>query len=211
MMQKTKFHGLEARYNHIKYIDQQRAWLSRPDFFDALFDLAQIFVRHQAHDNFAITLLHRHHDLQPGYAMVHSQGAKGEDFCYMEELGSQPIFPCAYHYHLDGATEFAPYEFSSTPIPMPDEAFLREVAVYLRQCNLCEVVAVSHLDHFGQIWLESLAVDRQGTVAIVTQAGQELVGDDYVLTEWAIVQGDNGAQLMGTRACSDKESGHTRT
>lgn len=199
---------LSQRYNQINLIHQQRVLSLQASFQDALSCIAQIFVRHQAHVHFAITLLHRHHDLPPGCAMVHSHGDLNEDSCSMERLGTRGIFPYAYHCCLEGEINFLPYEFSATPVPAPDKAFLAEVAAYLRQHSLCEAIAISYTADPQQVWIETMSRDHQGTTAVVVSKAQLPWHEDYTVTEWAVIQDDVGIRITAIKGCNDKEVGH---
>jgi hypothetical protein len=160
--------------------------------------------------NFAIALLHRHHDLRPGYAMVHSRSSIDEDRCDMEPIGTRRMFPCAYHC-CDVSTDFLPYEFSSVSIPVPDKAFLSELASFLRQYNLYETIAIAHVDNRQQLWMERISQDGTGTIATAVSGDQVVLDENYTVTEWAVIQNDIETKVTAIKGCDDKEVGHTRT
>lgn len=202
---------LSHQYNHIRSLHQQRDLPSQSFFQEALYSLAQIFVRHRAHHNFAITLLHRHHDLPTGYAMVHSHDSGSEDRCSMEQLGDDPIFPCAFHCCFDNGFDFVPYEYSARATPVPSRPFLSDVASYLHQHGLCEALAISCMTDPGQVWMESLSRDGNGTVAVPSSMEQPAWDKDHIVTEWAVVQDGLRNKVIAIKACNDKEPGHTRS
>lgn len=201
---------LTERYNRIKFISEQRIWLSTASFCDALAELAQIFVRHRANNSFAIALLHRHLDLDPGYALVHSSKEHDTDICRAEELGARVIYPSAYHCDPERETLFSPFEFSSSPLSVPEDEFLIEIATCLRQRNMCEVIAISCLSDPTQAWIETSSHESQVTTAKVAKEKDILSLGDYVVTEWAVLQNSEEIELHATKVCDDKEVGHAR-
>lgn len=203
--------NLSHRYNHIRLLHQQRDLLARTSFQEALSSLAQIFVRHRANLNFAITLLHRHHDLPAGYAMVHSHDSMSEDRCSMEQLGDSSIFPYAFHCCFDNGSDFVPYEFSARAVPVPSRPFLSEVAACLRQHGLCEALAISCMTDPGQVWMESLSRDGSGTIAVTSSMDRLIWPEDYTVTEWAVIQDELQTEVIAIKGCNDKEPGHTRS
>ena len=208
-MDYSDLHNLTQRYNQIKFLDEQSDWLPKASFQRALDSIAQIFVRHQAHFNFAIALLHRHYDLRPGFAMVHSRGSASEDRCDMELIGTRRIFPCAYRY-CDATMDFLPYEFSTVSLPVPDKVFLAELAAFLHQCNLYDLIAITHVDSRQQLWMERMSQDGTGTIATAVSGDQVVSDKNYMVTEWAVIQDDAEIEITAVKACDDKEPAHTR-
>ena len=205
----TDITDLSQRYNQIKLIHQQRHWPSQTLFRDALNHIAQIFAQYRANLKFGIALLHRHHELRPGCAMVHSRGPMGEDHCSMEQLGDRRIFPCAFHCGPDEDFDFLPYEFSALPVPAPDQTFLSALAAYLRQSELREAIAIIHIDDPGKAWVEHPSPDGYGTIAVIARE-QGIWDEGYTTTEWAVVQHELEVRATAIKACDDKEPAHTR-
>ncbi|KAF2158940.1 hypothetical protein M409DRAFT_30571 [Zasmidium cellare ATCC 36951] len=204
------YSDLSQRYNKIDFVHEQRSWLLHADARQVLLDLANIFIRHGANTNFAITLLHRHHQLHPGHAMIHVRDCSGADICSMEQLGTRQIYPCAYHCLLDQDTPFLPFEFSSDPLPTPDPSFLSDVANYLRLRNLCNRIGVSYTDGSQEVWTERLLDNGQGTIAVVASQDQASLDDNYIVTEWFVSQDENGINTVAIKGCNDQEVGHSR-
>ena len=111
--------------------------------------------------------------------------------------------------------EFLPYEFDlkttedHAPLMVPGDAFLLELAAFLWDQGLENVLGLCRRSSTGDRWLESVSTDGKGTLA--TRISREITAQDGVLTEWEFVVDENGAHIKATRACQDTESGgHVR-
>lgn len=200
------------RYNGLCAIDHQLKAVERLDFPEILWSIAHILRRHDAHVDFGICLLHRHHDLASDKVMVHSCDLPGEDICKMEGRGKRQVFPHAYQHHCQ-YDDFVPYEFSSTPTPIPAKPLLLEIAALLHSQNLCQLVGLFHIASQGGPWTERVLCDEeeeQGTIA--TQlARNEFLSQNDIVTEWVLRDGLGSVELLAYRGCTDTEAGHKRT
>lgn len=66
-----------SAYNNIRLIDEHYEDLKGSQFARACNALCDIYLKHHAHRNFGIALLHRHHALPSEHVMVHSMNDAG--------------------------------------------------------------------------------------------------------------------------------------
>lgn len=76
--------------------------------------------------------------------MVHSIAMHGEDECRIQPIGQREYFPSAFRWVSD-AHQFLPFEYSDTPIPIPDATFLSTFSNFLLQHELYEKLGLTHL------------------------------------------------------------------
>ncbi|KAF2208992.1 hypothetical protein CERZMDRAFT_107329 [Cercospora zeae-maydis SCOH1-5] len=168
------------RYNRIHSIEEQKRAAEEIDLPNVLRSAAQILLQHGAHLNFGISLVHRHQDLAPNCAMIHSYDAPGSDTCHMERLMDVQIFPQAYHLDRDG---FLPYEYSFEPTHIPEAPMLDELAALLRREDASELIGLFHIKELGALWLERPSSHGNGTTATRLPQGNTL-SSDIIVTEW---------------------------
>lgn len=205
-MEATRASELGRRYNRIAYIDEQRVALLRLMQSDSFEEIARVFLKHGAHHNFGMALLHRHHKLPSGHAMVHTPDGPDTDICRMELLGTREIFPSSYQLVQD---DFLPFEFTSERIPSPPTDFLVELATFLRGHDLSTTVAITHLSNHGERWLEH-TTDKGTTAIRLTEESNSWPGDN-IATEWYLRQDKGITQWSASRVCLVEPAGHRRT
>lgn len=205
-MEAVREPDLNHRYNRIAYIDEQRVALLRLMRNDSFDQIARIFSEHGAHLNFGMALLHRHHDLPSGHAMVHTPDGPDTDICRMERWGAREIFPSSYQLVRDG---FLPYEFTSERAPLPPTGFLAELATFLRNHGLSTLVAIAHLSPQGERWLENTTDD--GTISTRLSGEIHSWPTNHIITEWYIRHDEESIKMIASKACVDEPAGHRRT
>lgn len=206
-MEETSASDRSDRYNRLHLIEEQQRAVGEIDFANLLRAAGHILLKHGAHLNFGISLVHRHHDLAPNCAMIHSYDALGSDTCHMERLVGVPMFPQAYHLDRDG---FLPYEYSFDPTDTPEAPMLDELAALLRREDASHLIGLFHVKELGAPWLERLSSRGNGTAAMRLPQGTTL-SSETIITEW-IVRGDGPCEdLVAYKACEDTVAGHKRT
>lgn len=205
-MEATRESNLDHRYNRIAYVDEQRVALLRLTRNDSFEEIAQIFLKHGAHLSFGMALLHRHHELPPGHAMVHMPDGPDTDICRMEPWGAHETFPSSYQLFQD---VFLPYEFTSERVPPPPIGFLAELATFLRSHGLSTTVAITHLSNRGDRWLEH-TTERGTTATRLTEKSNCWPGD-HIVTEWYLREDDGAIKWIASKVCLTEPAGHRRT
>ena len=200
---------LALHYNAIAHIDQQQKSIP-PDVLQCL---AELFVRHRVHDNFGVFLLHRHRALALNSAIVHTRTNLNTDLCVEEELGRREISPCMFLSHARG--KFHPVEFE---VPsrgeietFPSDAFLLDLAEFLWDRQLQEVLGFCRASPADDAWIEELLCDKGNTIA--TRCRRCIGTQDGTITQWGFLCDDGGEiWIKSLRACKESESGgHVRT
>lgn len=196
-------------YNTIAHIEQQHTSTSPA----VLQRLAELFVRHRAHDNFGIFLLHRHGSIAPNSIMVHKRDHPDTDTCVEEELESRAMSPCSFlSYTRD---EFIPFEYETPPQTkdayLPTAAFLLELGNFLWDQQLQKTFGLCKVSPFDDPWIENLLGDKGDTIA--TRSPQSISTLDGTITQWAFLSDQGGSvRIKPVRACTTTESGgHKRT
>lgn len=197
-MQDLRTSDLSLRYNSIEFLEQQRNALESRTLYHDLSAVSAIFLKHKANLQFGIALLHRHHDLPQGHAMVHSYDSHMEDTCRVAALDVREIYPSAYHLHNE---EFIPYEFSYSPTPTPASAFLAELAIFLKSRSLHRVLALCNTSPLEPCWMETLSPDGEGTVAKRIPQQLEETSPGYIITEWGVLETSGGCQIRALKGC----------
>lgn len=195
-------------YNSIPGIDDQVAALNRSAFSSVWVELCQAFIRHQAHKEFGVALLHRHLDLPSGYAMVHSWNEFGEDICRPEPVGLRKVFPSSYYLRRG---RFLAFEFTVDPTPTPSSEFLVDVLKVLQDHQLAHLIAVVHVGKGYDMRMEEMLEHDEGTIATTWESDPK-VFSHYATTEWAFDDGDGKPHLVALKACKQEDNGgHSRT
>lgn len=169
--------------------------------------IARIFLSHGAHLDYGIALLHRHHDLPPGHAMVHESEGPDTSICRIEPLGLREIFPSSHHLVED---DFLPYEFTYERVQPPPTDFLAELATFLMARGLSEIIAVTHLSSKTERWLESMT-DNGTTSTRMLERDDDLWPAGHIPTEWHMRQDEGTIEIIASKFCHDEPAGHRRT
>ncbi|EMC97261.1 hypothetical protein BAUCODRAFT_33005 [Baudoinia panamericana UAMH 10762] len=76
-----------ARFNSIRHYSEQ----VNDENVPLLQEIGCILIAHEVHESFALTLLHRHDRLDPGFVMVHTITAR-EDICSIKEFDREHVY-----------------------------------------------------------------------------------------------------------------------
>jgi hypothetical protein len=118
------------------------------------------------------------------------------------------LHPCAYHISNG---ELCPLEFSTVAVATPKSEFLAELAQLLNRHNLGGLLGLSHLFPRKKPWLETISMDKLGTVTQEYTQDLSVHCEQIIITEWAIDAG-GGAHFTAVKACEKQENGgHSRT
>lgn len=197
-------------YNALAHIDDQRAGTSST----VLWRLAKLFVNHGVHNDFGISLLHRHGSIASDSIMVHKRDDPRTDICVEEKLGTRPIRPCSFLAHT--RDEFVPFEYETTPpqtstsSPLSPQ-FLLELGNFLWDHQLQTTLGLCIVSPLEDPWIETAFGDRGSTIAVRTS--RSISALDGTITQWAFEADQRGdVSIKAVRACSESESGgHRRT
>lgn len=197
-------------YNGIAHIDQQL----RPASSSALQNLAELFVRHDVHNHFGVSLLHRHRALARNSIMVHTRPDPDTDICTMEELGRQDIRPCAFLSQTPD--NFLPFEYALSLTQaeaehLPGKHFLTELGNFLWDKHLQNVFGLCRASPAGDPWIERLLSEDGDTIA--TRVSRSISSRDGTITQWGFLREiEGGVRIRALKACQESESGgHVRT
>lgn len=188
-----------SQYNGLPLLQQTSGVSS-----SVLQELAPIFIRHNAHNEFGACFLHRHHELFRTFVMVHSVEA-GRDICLPREIGSCKIRPRIFFF-CRAKDEFRPLEFEEASESemkcVPSEAFLSDIASFLKSKELDTVLGLSVIPSGGQ-WVEYVLANNYGTIA--TQ--QETGSSNGIITAWAFSVVDGIERVTPLMECNFTVSG----
>ena len=190
-----------VQYSRMRTFQDQRHSIDQ----SMLQSITEIFVKHHAHHQFGVILLHRHQDLRPGCVMVHTRTLLDQDICSMEPWGSRELYPISFC--LDSQKEFVPIEFSSTPATDPNLDFLSDMRSFLYENDLHEVLGISHLSPAERPWIEHLLPNGQGTISTLLGKEIESSGQAITATAWAFYPRSTGISVKVYKACVETESG----
>ncbi|KAK3045654.1 hypothetical protein LTR09_012786 [Extremus antarcticus] len=205
----ANFHRAAASYSTITLFEEQHHDVDAA----VLHELAKMFVRHKLHEDFGISLLHRHDDIANDLVMVHTRSLEEDrqvDRCRPEILGLRPIFPILFF--LYGQREYLPYEFSAH-IPKqstqtPNKEFLEEFASFLQNRRLEDTLGLFRREGPEEHWLEQTLPQDTGTIATIT-ALDNVVG--CVATRWIFVRTEQTILVKTVADCIPTSSaGHDR-
>ncbi|KAK4205967.1 hypothetical protein QBC37DRAFT_237261, partial [Rhypophila decipiens] len=148
-------------YNRLPNDSQQ------PEILESyIHDLAALFVRNRVHRIFGVHLAHAHFALPENTVLL---GANHEmPRCrWAKATAFQAIDLGNVHGHIFVLTDrgFRPYEYQTGPTPdlsQVDEAFLQELANFLKANNLATLVGLQVIDPYATQMLE--LVLPQGTI-----------------------------------------------
>ena len=195
-------------YNRIPSVEKQQDALEYSNLSSVWTNIFEIFVRHGAQNDFGLALLHRHQDLPPGHAMVHSWDQLERDLCRPEMLGTREVYPLSYCLQ-DG--RFMAYEFAAIPTPTPPTAFLRDLVGLLQSNELESIIAVAHISDRESIWTETMLEDCRGTVAVKSNQDPGSCPDNYITTEWAFRDATGTPNMVAVKGCVKQDNGgHAR-
>lgn len=135
-------------YNQIRDFSEQQHDVDR----SLLASLGEIFLKHQVHESFGVTLLHRHENLLSGCVMVHTLTPERADLCTMQRWGERELYPSSFF--MDSHDCFVPFEFSIASCPEPDAHFLSELRSYFTSHNLAQLLGITRIIPSEKLWIE---------------------------------------------------------
>ena len=189
-------------YNQIKVLDQQRTTIE-PDLLESLHDL---FVKHKSHEYFGISLLHRHHDMLQGHAMVQSQVGQGVVACRMQIAKSLILYPCAFY--VTNENKFVAYEYTEEPTPVPATTFLSDLSSFLVSNDLRDRLALSSIQPKVQPVEERLLAQGLGTISTPLNGELDLSDIQGTITEWSFLPHPNGRRgIRAIKKCVESQAG----
>lgn len=195
-----------AHYHKIKDFTEQEHEIP----LTTLATLASLFVKHQVHNHFGISLLHRHQDTNIGSVMVHSKLQildQEVDICQAKTFDSRLFHACSYF--LDEDMGFLPYEYSTEDHGASAEClFLDELACFLLENKLQTVLALCCASKSISPWFEYSIPDNSGTIAVQNPLQVQL---DLVEAEWNFHPLKDTITITTVKRCDKVASGaHTR-
>lgn len=184
-------------YNTLRTFEQQRHAVDE----QTLLAIAAIFCRYQEQDVFGITLLHRHIELRRRHIMLHCEPDPNTILCTEEAVGDRPLYPYAYSLV---ARKAVPVEFSHTQTVAPKGQFLLELASFLADRELDDVIGLSTLSPGTACWTEYNLEQGTGTTA---SPHDFLLQGEVVPTEWRCVETEGVVKVIAMKICVEPKSG----
>lgn len=183
-------------YNKQKALSEQQHCIRQ----EHLLSLGRILIEHGMHQDFGISLLHRHTTINSGDVMVHfmrEESGMQVDRCRPVELELHDISP--FQYYLNDDDELVPYEFtaetSTTKIVSHD--FVKNFAGLLDDLDLRRNIGISRRRLNGP-WYECEAEHNSCTVA--TQQ-VPLMHAGSVVTQWGFELTETGIRVIPEMIC----------
>ena len=168
--------------------------------------IAQIFVKHQMHRDYHLAVLHRHHILPTGYAMVYQREGPDKYTCSMQVIELEKTFPSSYHLS-DG--RFVPFEFSlAEPRIKPSDGFFSELSDILHEHGLDHEIGITKALPPEHLWKEELC--ETGMICTRIDAEDKMSVENCVITQWAFQETSCGLEITAVRACEETPAGHRR-
>lgn len=184
-------------YNSLRTFEQQRHTIDE----QTLLAIAAIFCRYEEQAIFGITLLHRHIELRRRHIMVHYEPEPDTILCTEEALGDRPLYPYAYSLV---ARKTIPVEFSHTQTAAPKEQFLLELATFLADRELDDVIGLTTLSPGTSCWTEYNLEQGTGTTASPQEFSVE---GDVIPTEWRCIEREGVVKVITMKTCVEPKSG----
>ena len=157
-------------------------------------------MRHGVQDVFGIHLIHGHFRIPEGSAMFEVELAEvdGMKGCWTKPLPAKDLATQSVHghiYRLQSEGTFVPYEFrtglAGTAATTTDPAFFQEVAHFLRNHGLQDLLGLELLDRPQDQDSMELVLGPQGTVLMERKdLTSRLVS--YGVTSWSFKVGEQG-------------------
>ena len=203
-----EFSRTASYYNNIPLLHQQQKCIWK----STLRSISEIFIRHNAHIDFGICLLHRHFEVDTNTAIIYVRAEDNTNIGGAEEQGLRDVRPCVFF--TSSREEFLPLEYEVLPVPndytVPTDVFLSELAAFLWDNELNTVLGLTRIAPSESPWVEFLSSDERRTIA--TRSFRELNSWDGVITEWAFVPKDNKICIKAMKGCRELEGGgHVKT
>jgi hypothetical protein len=166
---------------------------------DVLTHAGKIFVQHRMHENFGLTLLHRHHDVPDGWVMVH-QTSFDADLCVMEPAARSELHSQTWSLNPDGL--FVPIDFSTQPCLMPSLGFAADFKAMICSHGLVSVLGFTNLRKSQGTWVERDL--PYGTIAV---RNEEASTDcNTIPTTWAFAYEKEQLKIRVVQSCEKDQS-----
>jgi len=186
-----------SSYNGIPTIDKQTQVVGR----EVLLCAAQIFYTYAQHTDFAIFLVHRHHDLVKGQAFVRSIPEPNVITASAEDVGGTKIYGSSFCFTPGG---WLPVEYQRHETTNPNPQFLEDYARFLVEHKLIDVLGLAHLSPDSKTWVEYEFADK-------TESWAGSIGEkdmvDTVTTEWRISCDGGVHNVTAHKECYKPEAG----
>ena len=152
------------------------------------------------HDQFQVSLLHRHDTTPSNAVTAHLRQCVEEDVCLPQELGKCELQPCVFSYHRD---EFWPIEFEeayrSDRYMLLDDTLLAELGDFLVASKMDGVLGLSCAYSVRGPWVEYIQSEGPGTEARWSPEGiNTRLG---IVTAWAFSSADGGVLITPETIC----------
>ncbi|KAK7966835.1 uncharacterized protein PG986_001112 [Apiospora aurea] len=161
----SDFQSSNATYNHLPDDADQ------PDVSeDNLQRLAEIFVRHHAHEMYGLHLVHSHSSIPEGAVMIGScTEVEGRPVCWTKPVPVSAVKgPIHGHIYRLVSGGFVPYEFRYGKLDdrfmKVDEKFFEEVANFLSSNHLDTLLGLEVLGRPEDVASMEFVLGEQGTV-----------------------------------------------
>lgn len=165
------------RYNNLPHVDEQP---TPPSAF--LEVVGEMFLRHNIHEYFGLSLLHKHFKLQPHEIMLHRDQA-GSPEAPVKDLEGR-----SYYLHQDGFQAYE-FQFRDRITCTPGRGFLVDLRDLLQAYKLETIIGLTRINPDTPVMLERLyAQSRRHISTPLTDEADE----NMVITQWRFEQRDGG-------------------
>jgi hypothetical protein len=193
-----------AAYNNLPPLEAQPP-VARED----LLECGQLFETYGLHHHWGIALLHRHAEIDPGQAMLHTRQSSDVDLCHPVSATAS-LSPAALLLNEDN--HFQAYEYDmDTHRSALTAAFLQDFQQLLLARNLQNVLGLTAAPRGGEATIESVIVDDAGMVQGMSSSSCDelqgpLSGSGGIITNWTF--GDEpSAEMREVKVCKTLPSG----
>lgn len=192
-----------SEFNAIPLFDSQ----SHEVPVEALLAVGKLLLESGLEEDYCITLLHRHFDLQAEHIMVHSSG-NGEDVCTprrVRDLDMATLVPCSIFLNRDLSFQPFEYAFGTERVPLTQQ-FLHQLRSLLvaKQLETILALATSPSPRIEDgLAVETLLPDLLG-MHTVLQAGQDhdISSSESVVTGWTFDKdGFGNIRIRAVKEC----------
>jgi hypothetical protein len=166
-------------------------------------DIGAILSRHGMTDRYGVSILHTHYVQDLNTVMLHQILSTGDEISTPRRRESLPhdIVPRHSRLTRNGliTTEYA----IGQNVEVPSDVLVSELASFLEQHKLDQVLGLSFLTDPKEARTEYLLPSQHGTVAVI--AGSEF--GSGVTTEWAFRHSDGNLRVIPVTECKPTATG----
>ena len=197
-----------SAYNQIKPFHEQTHDIDAND----LSTLAEVLVKHGEQSCWGIALLHRHHELPAGHAMVRLQTDTDEEICRIKPLGENKLYPvslyCSPPYAGAEKATFVEFEYSTHRTTGLSDDCLEEFASVLEHQKNSTVLGLSHVSPTQKQRVETLLPDNTGTITTPLLHEIDVSKPGVVVTLWGILSnGEDHIEIKPLQKCYEPPFG----